>query len=161
MKKIFTILSLIVLTSLAMYSTSKAQNYKNAIGGRFGTANGVTFKTSLGGNKMLDIIANFRSHHDVNYFRLTGLYEINMPIAGAPGLGWYYGAGGTIGSVNYKHHHNHNNDLYLSVDGVLGLDYKFTGAPLNLSLDWKPAIELAPDTQFDGAGLGLSFRFTF
>jgi len=159
MKKIFTILSLIVLTSLAMYNTSNAQNYKNAIGGRFGTANGVTFKTSLGGNKMLDIIANFRSHHDVNYFRLTGLYEINHPIAGAPGLGWYYGIGGTLGSVKYKYYDS--NDLYVSLDGVLGLDYKFAEAPLNLSLDWKPAIELAPDTQFDGAGLGLSIRFTF
>jgi hypothetical protein len=160
MKKIFTILTLIVITSLAMYSTSKAQNYRNAIGGRFGTANGVTFKTTLGGNKMLDIIANFRSHNDVNYFRLTGLYEINNPIAGAPGLGWYYGIGGTIGSVKYKHYDN-SNDLYLSLDGVLGLDYKVPSAPLNLSLDWKPAIELAPDTEFDGAGLGLSIRFTF
>ncbi len=47
MKKIFTILSLVVITTLAMHSTSKAQNYKNAIGGRFGTANGVTFKTGL------------------------------------------------------------------------------------------------------------------
>ncbi|MET3114478.1 hypothetical protein AAKU52_002212 [Pedobacter sp. CG_S7] len=159
MKKIFTILSLIVLTSLAMYNTSNAQNYKNAIGGRFGSANGVTFKTSLGGNKMLDIIANFRSHHDVNYFRLTGLYEIYNPIAGAPGLNWYYGIGGTLGSVKYKHYDS--NDLYVSLDGVLGLDYKFVEAPLNLSLDWKPAIELAPDTQFDGSGLGLSIRFTF
>lgn len=160
MKKIFTILSLVVLTTLAMYTTANAQNYKNAIGGRFGTANGVTFKTSLGSNKMLDIIANFRSHNDVNYFRLTGLYEINNPINGAPGLGWYYGIGGTLGSVKYKYY-NHSNDLYLSLDGVLGLDYKFVDAPINLSLDWKPAIELAPDTQFDGAGLGLSIRFTF
>ncbi|WP_432711689.1 hypothetical protein [Pedobacter sp.] len=159
MKKFFTILSLIVLTTLAMYNTSNAQNYKNAIGGRFGTANGVTFKTSLGGNKMIDIIANFRSHNDNDYFRLTGLYEIYNPIAGAQGLTWYYGIGGTIGSVNYKRYDN--SDLYLSLDGVLGLDYKIPTAPINFSLDWKPAIELAPDTQFDGAGLGLSVRFTF
>ncbi len=160
MKKIFTILGLIFITSLAMYSTSNAQNYKHAIGGRFGTANGVTFKTSLGGNKMLDIIANFRSHDGLEYFRLTGLYEINNPIAGAPGLAWYYGLGGTLGSVKYKHYKS-SSDLYLSLDGVLGLDYKFVEAPINLSLDWKPAIALAPDTEFDGAGLGLSIRFTF
>lgn len=160
MKKIFTILCLVFIATLAMYSTSNAQNYKHAIGGRFGTANGVTFKTTLGGNKMLDVIANFRSHDNYNYFRLTGLYEINNPIAGAPGLGWYYGIGGTIGSVNHKYWDD-NNDLYLSLDGVLGLDYKFVDAPINLSLDWKPAIELAPDTQFDAAGVGLSVRFTF
>jgi hypothetical protein len=25
------------------------------------------------------------------------------------------------------------------LDGVLGLDYKFKGAPINLSLDWQPS----------------------
>lgn len=159
MKKFITILCLTVIATLAIYSSSNAQSYKNAIGGRFGTANGVTFKTTLGDNKMLDVIANFRSTHDYNYFRLTGLYEINNPIQGAPGLGWYYGIGGTIGSAKYKP--TDKTDLYLALDGVLGLDYKFVDAPINLSLDWKPALALAPDTQFDGAGLGLSIRFTF
>jgi hypothetical protein len=159
MKKIFTILSLVFITTLCIHSTSQAQDYKNAIGGRFGTANGITFKTGLGGNKMIDIIANFRSHNDMDYFRLTALYEIYNPVAGAPGLNWYYGAGGTVGSVSHKF--RDNNDLYLAIDGVLGLDYKIRTAPINFSLDWKPAIELAPDTEFDGAGLGLSVRFTF
>jgi hypothetical protein len=159
MKKFFTILCLTFIATAAFYSSSYAQNYKNAIGGRFGAANGVTFKTSVGTDKMLDIIANFRSTHDYNYFRLTGLYEIYNPIADAPGLGWYYGFGGSLGSVKYKP--TSSSDLYLSVDGVLGLDYKFKDAPINLSLDWKPALELAPDTGFDASGLGLSIRFTF
>ncbi|HWW40573.1 MULTISPECIES: hypothetical protein [Pedobacter] len=159
MKKTLTILFLTVMASVAMISTSKAQDYQNAIGGRFGTANGVTFKTSLGSNKMLDLIANFRSHDDYKYFRLTGLYEINNKIQDVQGLGWYYGIGGTIGSAKYKP--TNSRDLYLSVDGVIGLDYKFVDAPINLSLDWKPAIALAPDTEFDGSGLGLSIRFTF
>jgi hypothetical protein len=162
MRKFFTILCLTVIASIAVYSTASAQDYRNAIGGRFGTANGVTFKTTLGGNKMLDLIANFRSKNDYSYFRLTGLYEINKPIAGAPGLGWYYGIGGTLGSVKYKGPgFNDNSDLYLSVDGVLGLDYKFVDAPINLSLDWKPAIQLTPDTEFDGSGVAISIRYTF
>jgi hypothetical protein len=162
MKRLFTILCLTVLTSIALYSTADAQDYKNAIGGRFGTANGITFKTSLGGNKMLDLIANFRSNNNYSYFRLTGLYEINMPIAGAPGLGWYYGIGGTLGSVKNKNFgFNDKSDLYVSADGVLGLDYKFADAPINLSLDWKPAIQLTPDTEFDGSGVAISIRYTF
>jgi hypothetical protein len=162
MKKFFTILCLTVITSIALYSTADAQNYKNAIGGRFGTANGITFKTSLGDNKMLDLIANFRSKNNFSYFRVTGLYEINMPIAGAPGLGWYYGIGGTLGSVRYKYNgFRGDSDLYASLDGVLGLDYKFVDAPINLSLDWKPAIQLTPDTEFDGSGVAISIRYTF
>jgi hypothetical protein len=159
MRKLFTILCLTVIATLAIQSTSKAQGYDNAIGGRFGAANGVTFKTTLGGNKMIDIIANFRSNNNYNYFRVTGLYEVYKPIANAAGLNYYYGIGGSIGSVKYKPYNS--SDLYLSVDGVLGLDYKFADAPINLSLDWKPAIELTPDTNFDASGVGLSLRFTF
>jgi len=162
MKKVFTILCLTMIATLAIQFSSKAQGYDNAIGGRFGAANGVTFKTTLGENKMLDIIANFRSNNGYKYFRVTGLYEIYNPINDAPGLNWYYGIGGSIGSVKYKYGpYESSSDLYLSVDGVLGLDYKFADAPINLSLDWKPAIQLTPDTDFDASGVGLSLRFTF
>ncbi|HEY0177954.1 MAG TPA: hypothetical protein VGC08_16340 [Pedobacter sp.] len=159
MKRFFTILCLTVIATLAIHSTSKAQGYDNAIGGRFGAANGLTFKTTLGDNKMIDLIANFRSTDEYKYFRLTGLYEIYNPINNAAGLSWYYGIGGSIGSAKYRP--SNSSDLYLSADGVLGLDYKFADAPINLSLDWKPAIELAPNTSFDGSGVAISLRFTF
>lgn len=159
MKKVFTILCLTLIATFAIQLSSKAQGYDNAIGGRFGAANGITFKTTLGDNKMLDLIANFRSNNTYNYFRVTGLYEVYKPIANAGGLNYYYGIGGSIGSVKYKPYNS--SDLYLSVDGVLGLDYKFADAPINVSLDWKPAIELTPDTDFDASGVGLSLRFTF
>jgi hypothetical protein len=29
----------------------------------------------------------------------------------------------------------------VGIDGVLGLDYKFNGAPINMSLDWQPSFE--------------------
>jgi len=161
MRKLFTILCLVFIATFAIQSTSKAQSYNNAIGGRFGAANGITFKTAVGENKMLDIIANFRSNNNLKYFRVTGLYEIYNPISNAPGLNWYYGIGGSIGSVKYDYYYAQSSDLYLSVDGVLGLDYKFADAPINISLDWKPAIELTPDTDFDASGVGLSLRFTF
>lgn len=159
MKKLLTIICLTVIASFAMNSVSKAQSYDNAIGGRFGAANGVTFKTTLGGNKMVDLIANFRSNSSYSWFRFTGLYEIYNPINDVQGLNWYYGIGGTLGSVKNKFFDE--SDLYLGLDGVLGLDYKFADAPINISLDWKPAIGLVPDTDFDASGVGLSLRFTF
>jgi len=55
----------------------KAQEYKNAIGGRFGIANGVTYKTFLNETNALDLILNFRSTNSYSYFRLTGLYEVH------------------------------------------------------------------------------------
>lgn len=159
MKKSLTVICLMVIASFAFSTVSKAQSYDNAIGGRFGAANGVTFKTTLGGNKMVDLIANFRSKRDYSWFRFTGLYEIYNPISEVDGLNWYYGVGGTIGSVKDKVFKE--SDLYLGADGVLGLDYKFDDAPINISLDWKPTIGLVPDTDFDASGIGLSLRYTF
>lgn len=143
-------------------STETQAQYKNALGVRLGDAYGVTFKTFLQSDRALDFILNVRSRKHYSQFRLTGLYEVHNPIQGAPGLRWYYGGGGTLGSINYKNDWDgRDNDLLLSVDGVLGLDYKINGAPINLSLDWKPAIELAPETDFDPRGVGLSVRITF
>jgi hypothetical protein len=139
--------------------TKAQQTYKNAIGGRLGTANGITFKTFVTGDRALDFILNFRSNNNSSTFRFTGLYEIHDNINNAPGLRWYYGPGATVGSRNYKP--TDESDLLVSIDGVLGLDYKFDGAPINLALDWKPAIEITPNTQFDAEGFGLSIRFTF
>lgn len=160
MKQLF--LSILFASFLMFASTTTKAQYKNALGVRLGDAYGVTFKTFLQSDKALDFILNIRSRSNYSEFRLTGLYEVHNAIQGAPGLRWYYGGGGTLGSVDYKNDwRGKDNDLLLSVDGVLGLDYKFDGAPINLSLDWKPAIELAPDTDFDPRGVGLSVRITF
>ena len=149
----------LVAFGLIMNVQKASAQYKNAIGLRAGTANGLTFKTFGKKNTAFDFILILQSKNDYNYFRFSALYEIHNQINNAEGLRWYYGFGGTIGSVNYKP--TDENDLLLGIDGVIGLDYKFTGAPINLSLDWKPTIRVAPDTEFDPDGAGLSIRFTF
>lgn len=138
-------------------STVNAQ-YKNALGVRLGDAYGVTYKTFLRSDRALDFILNFRNRDNDSHFNLTGLYEVHNPINGAPGLRWYYGGGGSIGSVNYKNDDDRDNDVYLSLDGVLGLDYVIPNSPLNLSLDWKPAFVLTPSSGFYERGVGLSIR---
>lgn len=156
-KLLFTIIAGIALFTLST-SNVKAQGYKNAIGGRFGTANGISFKTALKSNAMLELIGNFRSNNSYDYFQVTGLYEVYNPINGAEGLNWFYGGGATIGSVKAK---GFDGDVYLGANGVLGLDYKFNGAPINLSLDWIPTLRLTPNTNFYSGDVGLGVRFTF
>jgi len=152
----------IALTAFALlfFTETKAQ-YKNAFGVRLGDAYGVTFKTFLQSDKALDFILNVKNNKNYSLFRLSALYEKHLPVNldGLPGLRWYYGGGGTIGSYNYKR--SDESDLFLSVDGVLGLDYKFNGAPINLSLDWKPGLRLIPETDFDANGIGFSIRIAF
>lgn len=156
-KLIFTLIVGAALFTVNMTS-AKAQDYKNAIGGRLGSANGITFKTGLSKGAMLELIGNFRSTRGIDYFRITGLYEVYNPINGAAGLNWYYGGGATIGSVRVK---GYEGDIYLGANGVLGLDYKFNGAPINLSLDWIPTLQLTPGTDFYIGDVGLGIRFTF
>jgi len=157
-KLLFTIFGCAALFALSTTSV-KAQSYKNAIGGRFGSANGISFKTGLGENSMLELIGNFRSKNSVTHIQLTGLYEVYNPIKGAEGLNWFYGGGATIGSTKIKGYDDSN--IYLGLNGVLGLDYKFKGAPINLSLDWIPTLLLTPDTDFYSGDIGLGVRYTF
>jgi len=157
MKKLF-LLSLTVGLILFMNSNTQAQSYDNAIGVRLGAYNGLNYKTFLKSNKALDFNLSFRNHDDLKRFIFTGLYEVHNPIENAAGLLWYYGAGGSIGS--YKRN-NFDGDLFLSADGVLGLDYKIEGAPLNLAIDWRPRFELTPNSNFRTGDVGLAIRFTF
>jgi len=163
-KLIFTLLvgtAVLTLTS----NSANAQSYKNAIGGRFGNANGISFKTGVSKGAMLEFIGNFRNNDNFSYANLTVLYQVYNPISGAQGLNWFYGGGGSVGSARNKRYrnndNNYNNDVYFAANGVLGLDYKFKGAPINLSLDWIPTFEIAPNSGFYSGDIGLGIRFTF
>lgn len=159
MKKVLFTFCAAALLFVANLSSTNAQDYKNAVGGRFGSLNGVSFKTGLSKGAMLELIGNARSNKGFNYLQLTALYEKYNAIAGAPGLFWYYGGGANIGT--YKVKGFDDSEVYLGLNGVLGLDYKFKGAPINLSLDWIPTLQLTPSTDFYSGDVGLGVRFTF
>ena len=148
----------LLITGLALVTSQQVNaQYRNAVGVRLGDAYGITYKTFIQSDRALDFILNVRNRNNDSHFILTGLYEVHNPINGAPGLQWYYGGGASLGSINYKHD-DRNNDIYLSADGVLGLDYVIPNSPLNLSLDWKPALVLTPYSGFYERGVGLSVR---
>jgi hypothetical protein len=144
---------------LALCTSSALAQYKHAIGGRFGTANGISFKTFANTTNAIELIVNFQSNTNYSYFRATGLMEKHAPLANVDGLRWYYGFGATVGSRTYKP--TDENSLLLAAEGILGLDFKFADAPINIGMDWKPAIELTPNTRLNSDGIGLSLRFTF
>jgi hypothetical protein len=97
-------------------------------------------------------------------FRLTGLYEVHDNISGVEGLKWYVGGGAHLGiwSDAWKNKYPYREGgLAIGVDGVLGLDYKIKGAPLNLSFDWQPSFNLIGYNYFEGGWGGLAIRYTF
>src|SRR5215471_20842512 len=161
MKRLFP--AFLLAASLLAASGSQAQSmgssYRTAVGVKFWPG-GLTVKHFIQDNRAIEGIAYFWDHG----FRITGLYEIHGDINGADGLKWYVGPGLHFGTYNemwyHDGHYYASGDASFGIDGVLGLDYKITGAPINLSLDFQPSLEFLDHPYFSGWG-GLAIRFTF
>ena len=164
--KRWTLFIAVILLGVGSYHSASAQettdyttDYTKAIGGRFGVANGITYKHFLNESHAIDGIVNFQGNRSFTIFKLLGLYEIHQPInfVNVDGLRWYYGFGGGLGYYNYKD--IDSDGMAWSFDGAIGVDYKIPEAPINLSLDWKPTMELTPESGVRFDGIGLSIRF--
>ena len=140
----------------AQSSSSAGYAYKTALGVKVWDGAGISLK--LFTNNKPSNAAEFIGYFYRDGVRLTGLYEIHNNISGAPGLRWYVGPGAHIGF--YNHYHS-NAGTFVGIDGVLGLDYKFDTAPINISLDWQPAFEFGDGIGFNGSWGGLGIRYTF
>ena len=170
MKKIKLLIAFALITT-----TISAQDYNTGLGFRLGGSNsGLTVKHFTGSTSALEGILGFARHS----ISITGLYEKHQAFPNAEGLKWFYGLGGHIGFFNsgysygyyryYKYKGNkviiydddyYRSTTYVGVDFIIGLEYKFSGAPISIGLDVKPQIDIVPGFYgyFDGA---LSVRFT-
>jgi len=164
MKKLIS-LALILASFLLISTRSAAQDYKTAVGLKFGGyENGPSIKYFMENSIALEGIVGIRQHGMV----ITGLYEFHQEAFGIHELRFYYGAGAHIGSIGagvYQRFNGANEpyiraQLLLGVDGVLGLEYLIPKSPIALSLDLNPRAELATGPFFDIApGLGLKYTF--
>jgi hypothetical protein len=134
--------------SFAQYS--KGSNYKTAIGGKF-YPGAVTLKHFLDKKYALEVLGYFKDGN-----RITFLIEKNKSMGDIPGLKWYYGFGGHVSL--YDNSYNQGKTFY-GVDGILGIDLKIKGAPIDFALDWQPSFEIGGDFGFSGNWGGLSIRY--
>jgi len=148
------LLSCMYVGSAQSRSTSST-DYQTALGVKIWDGAGITLKHFIAPDRALEGIGYFYKRG----LRITGLYEIHGDLSGAPGLKWYVGPGAHVGFYNDKYYDEAK--VVLGIDGVLGLDYKFGTAPINLSLDWQPSFEFASGFGFNGNWGGLGIRYTF
>ncbi|MEO5892845.1 MAG: hypothetical protein ABIQ31_21525 [Ferruginibacter sp.] len=149
MKKI---LLLIGVTSILSFSL-KAQEYKTAAGIRLGPnspaiAPGFTVKHFLDEQHAVEGIVGINDG-----IGLCALYEWHRPIVAVEHLQWFVG-GGAYAAYRSK-------TSYIGAAGIVGVDYKFQDIPLNISIDWKPELNLIESVGFEASGVGFSARFTF
>jgi len=161
MKVITLCLLLLAATSLSNHLS--AQDYKLAMGIRFSTAtptlnNSFSVKYFMNETDAVEGLISFGSGR----FGLGGLYEKHQLIGATPALNWFYGGGAYLGFESHTDaNHIKSNTTFFGPTGVVGLDYKFQNAPINLSLDWKPELDIVPSINFVPDAFALTARFTF
>jgi hypothetical protein len=127
-----------------------APDYRISLGVRLSNStptlnNSVTGKYFITHRSAIEGIISFGSR-----FGFGGLLEIHKP-TNIQGLKWFFGGGAYVGFED--------GDTFLGPTGILGLDYKFTNVPINLSIDWKPELDIIPDINFVPDAFALSVRF--
>lgn len=146
------------MVSLAFVLNLHAQSYKTAIGIRMSSRdpvvnNSVSFKHFFSQTSAIEALLTFDKKTAIG-----ALVEIHKPVPSTDGLKWFYGAGGYLSFDSDKT--NPARSL-MGAQGILGLDYKFSGLPLNLALDWKPELNIIDNINFEPSAIGFTMRFTF
>ena len=151
MKRIF--LSLVL--SLVVFSLVNAQG--NAIGLKFGNGVDLSYQQALSNANRFELNFGLNSFDNNAPIIFSGAYQWVWDLSDklAPGFKWYAGAGAMVGLSN--------SDFHLWAIGNIGIEYNFSEAPLQLSLDWTPAIKIIPShgDPFDAYGIRLAVRYKF
>jgi hypothetical protein len=110
---------------------------------------GITLNHHFSRGTTLEGIADFPTGGVI----ISGLYEKFHSLNRSGNFCFFYGGGIFIGSGG--------GTTIAGLRGVLGLNYEFKDLPIELSIDWMPALEIVNDVQAGLKCLGLSARFTF
>lgn len=156
MRKI--VLTFVLVVSIVIMAS--AQDYKTGVGIRGGLSYGLTLKHFLNEKAAVEGLLQTRW----SGFDITGLYEIHAQAFEVEKLRWYYGGGAHIGFWNGTYVSwgaAGTSYTLIGIDGILGIEYTFSEAPLNIGLDWKPAINLTGHTGFWPDGGAISIRYVF
>jgi hypothetical protein len=155
MKKVIFILVL-----CGLYSTRGSA--QQLIGIRGGWFSGVTYQHYIESDKALEGIFQVQP----NWINITGLYEVHKDLSDVQGMKWYYGAGAHIGSFSYRRDHPVFGDRYttggliIGADAIIGLEYFFEEIPFQISVDYKPMINLTGGGWlYNDAALALRYTF--
>ncbi len=178
MKNLLLFLSLFIVanTSYAQtYSKNKstaAATPSTLMGVRIGTGTlgsdlGLTIQHQFNQNSYVEGMGTLNKYD----MRLTGLYQYHQPLS-MRGMTWYMGGGMHIGRVRKSVAETLidilNIDLgteadakriFLGLDAVAGIQYKFPGIPMNASVDIKPALNLNDHPKRFEVGAAFSLRW--
>jgi hypothetical protein len=147
-KRSLTLAALFI--SMLLCHRASAQDYRFAAGIRLSNStptlnNSISAKYFATNRTAVEGLISFGSR-----FGIGALLEIHNDFA-TPGLKWFFGGGVYAGFQD--------GDAHVGPTGILGLDYTFPTAPVNLSVDWKPELDITPAINFVPDAFALTVRF--
>lgn len=152
-------LIIVVIIVAGMAVSASAQDYRTAIGVRAGYPAGITLKHFMSGKTAFEGLFTTRW----GGLAVTGLFEAHAQAFDVGNLNWYYGFGAHVGFFDANRNRYWGDDgrdyTVVGVDGILGIEYRFTEIPIVLGVDWKPSFDILGYTDFYGDGIALSVRF--
>ncbi len=150
------------LQTVSAQDSPQGTGYRTGLGVRLSSStamqnNSVSIKQFIGPSTAIEALFTFGDP-----LALGALLEFHKPLSAA-GLTYFYGGGAYVGFVKEVNVNTQktSTDPNFGAQGVIGLDYKFNNIPLNISLDWKPELNIVSDINFEPAALGFTARFTF
>lgn len=149
----YRILTFLMILSFSMNAKAQESPRQIEAGIRLGLPLGVTGRYFFTERSAAEAIVGLYN----KTASLTALYQYHFDLSTltVEGFGWYAGGGAHIGTREIDGSH----EFLAGVDGIAGINYNFSNIPLNLSLDWKPAIHFT--TSSDLAEFAVSARYIF
>jgi hypothetical protein len=154
MKRSLKIVATLVIIFSSICNLS-AQEYKSSVGIRLGTSINASYKIFIEENQAIEAIAGISRVGGNSLGTIGGLYQVQSQLTNkVNNLDWYIGAGGFYRFAN----ENINSNLLIST--VIGLEYTFETAPINLFIDILPYYNVLDKVEFDAdASLGVRYIF--
>lgn len=157
---------LIIASAIAFAFASNAQPYNNAIGVSFmpdfsGKAHIIEIQWNHFFNEKnnLDIRAGYMLDWGPE---IVGMYEWNVPINNSS-FRFYGGPGVHFGTTYVSQ--NDKTFVHFGFTGAAGFEYVFSGAPIAVSIDWRPyltwnpGVESKPTFGYTGVQFGVKYCF--
>ena len=143
----------IIIALLGVFSlTMSAQDSGIGAGVIFGEPTGLSFKSWLTSKNAVDAAVTWSAIDDYLYVHADFLIHNFDIIDVSDGqLPLYFGIGGKVGF---------GNDLSMGVRVPIGLDYMFSGAPVDIFVEVVPGLKFLPAIDFDVDG-GIGIRYWF
>ena len=149
MKKFFLVMAFAALFSELSFSQVDGKALGLRLGGSAFSGAEISYQHPLSGSNRLELGLGTSAWG----LGLSGIYQWVWDLSElSDGFNWYAGVGGLMGLQDEF--------FGLAVAGQVGIEYNFN-IPLQLSLDYRPAIYFIPkfDDYYDGISLSVRYKF--